>query len=128
MALEFMKLEKIEFGGIKGKMLSSQVIQVFDEFNELYKLFTERTYDSLDPSDPAFMEDYDNFNAAIGDLDRRLATIVCQGFDDCSGPESCFRVIVIFPFFCLSSYEIFSINQLIEGANNHVGHNFAVSL
>ena len=91
-ALEFMKLEKIEFGGIKGKMLSSQVVQVFEEFQELYKLFTERTYDSLDPQDPLFMEDYENFNAAIADLDRRLATIVCQGFDDCSGPEAVFKV------------------------------------
>ena len=49
--MEFMKLEKIEFGGIKGKMLSSQVVQIFDEFNELYKVFTERSYDSLDPLD-----------------------------------------------------------------------------
>ena len=46
-----MKLEKIEFGGIKGKMLSSQVVQIFEEFNELYKVFTERSYDSLDPLD-----------------------------------------------------------------------------
>ena len=50
-AMEFMKLEKIEFGGIKGKMLSSQVVQIFEEFNELYKVFTERSYDSLDPLD-----------------------------------------------------------------------------
>ena len=49
--MEFMKLEKIEFGGIKGKMLSSQVVQIFEEFNELYKVFTERSYDSLDPLD-----------------------------------------------------------------------------
>ena len=50
-AMEFMKLEKIEFGGIKGKMLSAQVVQIFEEFNELYKVFTERSYDSLDPLD-----------------------------------------------------------------------------
>ncbi len=50
-ALEFMKLEKIEFGGIKGKMLSSQVLQIFEEFNELYKVFTEKSYDCLDPTE-----------------------------------------------------------------------------
>ena len=49
--LEFLKLEKIEFGGIKGKMLSTQTVQIFDEFNELYKVFTERSYDALDPQD-----------------------------------------------------------------------------
>ena len=91
-ATEFMKLEKIEFGGIKGKMLSSQVVQIWEEFNEHYKLFTERSYDSLDPQDPAFLQDYDEFKAVIADLDKRLATIVCQGFDDCSGTEAIFRV------------------------------------
>ena len=49
--LEFTKLEKIEFGGIKGKILSSQTLQIFDEFNELYKVFQEKSYDCLDPKD-----------------------------------------------------------------------------
>ena len=49
-ALEFMKLEKIEFGGIKGKMLSAQVIHIFERFNETYKVFSEKSYDSLDPN------------------------------------------------------------------------------
>ncbi len=48
---EFMKLEKIEFGGIKGKMLSAQVVGMFEEFTELYKVFTEQSYDALDPTD-----------------------------------------------------------------------------
>lgn len=50
-ATEFMKLEKIELGGIKGKRLSALVVQIFEEFNELYKVFTEKSYDSLDPQD-----------------------------------------------------------------------------
>ena len=49
-AMEFMKLEKVELGGVKGKMLSQQVVQVFEEFNEQFKVFTERSYDALDPS------------------------------------------------------------------------------
>lgn len=49
-ALEFMKLEKVEFGGIKGKMLSAQVTQIFEQFQETYKVFSERNYDSLDPN------------------------------------------------------------------------------
>lgn len=49
--IEFLKLEKIEFGGMKGKMLSAQTVQIFEEFNELYKVFTERSYDALDPQD-----------------------------------------------------------------------------
>lgn len=61
--MEFMKLEKIEFGGIKGKMLSSQVVQIFEEFNELYKVFTERSYDSLDPLDEVFS--FDPFHSSF---------------------------------------------------------------
>ena len=43
-----------------------------------------------------FPNDYDNFKRSIADLDRRLASIVCQGFDDCSGLESIFKLIDIF--------------------------------
>jgi len=48
---EFTKLEKIEFTGIKGKQLSSQTIQIYDDFNELYKKFTFVSYDPLHPED-----------------------------------------------------------------------------
>ena len=33
-------------------MLSAQVVQLYEEFNELYKVFTEKSYDALDPLDP----------------------------------------------------------------------------
>ena len=46
--MEFLKLEKIEFGGIKGKMLSEQTQQIFEEFNDLYKIFSESSYDCMD--------------------------------------------------------------------------------
>ena len=51
-ALEFMKLEKVELGGIKGKVLSQQVVNIFEEFHAQYKVFTDSTYDCLDPNDP----------------------------------------------------------------------------
>ncbi|KAK6170907.1 hypothetical protein SNE40_019193 [Patella caerulea] len=94
-ALEFMKLEKVELGGIKGKSLSGQVMSIFEEFNELFRVFSERGYDCLDPSSDEFLDDYQNFLEKIGDIDRRLATIICQGFDDCSGLESIFKLIDI---------------------------------
>ena len=50
-AVDFLKLEKIEYTGIKGKILSAQTFQLFEEFNELYKEFQEVTYDCLDPQD-----------------------------------------------------------------------------
>lgn len=46
--LEFMKLEKVEFGGIKGKLLSQQVVQLYEEFQEQYGVFINKIYDCLD--------------------------------------------------------------------------------
>ena len=40
----------------------------------------------------SFDDDYASFETKIQDLDRRLATIFCQGFDDCSSIESCAKV------------------------------------
>lgn len=95
-SMEFLKLEKIEFGGIKGKVLSAQTVQIFEEFNELYKVFSEFSGDPLDPLETDFLPEYEKFKASIADLDRRLASIVCQGFDDCSGLEAGFKLIDVF--------------------------------
>ena len=40
----------------------------------------------------SFTKDYATFTAAIEDMDKRLAALVLQGYDDCSGLESIFRV------------------------------------
>ena len=47
-----------------------------------------------------FTNDYENFVQRISDLDRRLATIICQGFEDCSGMESVFKVAPSLFFVC----------------------------
>jgi len=95
-SLEFSKLEKVEIGGVKGKVLSNEVVQVFNEFSEAISIFSQRTYDSLNPLDKTFVEDYKEFKKKIDDLDRRLAAIICQAFDDCSGVESAFKMVDIF--------------------------------
>ena len=40
----------------------------------------------------SFDDDYADFETKIQDLDRRLATIFCQGFDDCNSIESSAKV------------------------------------
>uniref|UniRef100_A0A8C3EY43 Dynein axonemal heavy chain 9 n=1 Tax=Corvus moneduloides TaxID=1196302 RepID=A0A8C3EY43_CORMO len=47
-ALDLTQLEKMEFGGMKGKALGQQVLDVYEEFQEGYQVFSERTYDCLD--------------------------------------------------------------------------------
>lgn len=90
-----MKLEKIEIGGLKGRLLSSRVVAVFAEFSEHLALFGSKTYDALDPEDPAFEIDYEDFQRKIRDLDRRLAFVLSQAFDDCCNLESVFKVRIV---------------------------------
>ena len=48
---DFLKLEKIEYGGIKGNQLSQVTEGIFNEFQEHFKIFTESTYNPLDLED-----------------------------------------------------------------------------
>uniref|UniRef100_A0A8C0IKH9 Dynein axonemal heavy chain 11 n=1 Tax=Chelonoidis abingdonii TaxID=106734 RepID=A0A8C0IKH9_CHEAB len=108
--LEFQKLEKLEFGGVKGKTLSEQIYRMNEEFTESCKVFKEKTYD---PSD--YNNDYVEFKAKILDFDRRLGSILCVGFLDCSGLESAFKLLAIFGYFLEKPVimEIFSPNYII---------------
>jgi dynein heavy chain len=47
----------------------------------------------LDLDLPDFEQDLEKFHVTIGDLDRRIGTIICQGFDDCASLHSCFRLL-----------------------------------
>uniref|UniRef100_A0A2K5MWZ2 Dynein axonemal heavy chain 17 n=1 Tax=Cercocebus atys TaxID=9531 RepID=A0A2K5MWZ2_CERAT len=92
-AIEFLKLEKIELGGVRGNLLGNLVTQIYDEVFELVKVFADCKYDPLDPGDSNFDRDYADFEIKIQDLDRRLAAIFCQGFEDCSSIESSAKLL-----------------------------------
>lgn len=47
-AVDLLKLEKLEIGGVRGRALSQQVQQLHQEFTDTYKFFTEKPYDCLD--------------------------------------------------------------------------------
>lgn len=93
--LEFSKLAKIEIGGILGRSLSTRVVGVFKEFQQLFAAFSARASDVLEPDDETFAMDCKKFNDAITDLDSKLAAILCQAFDDCGNLESTFKVCSI---------------------------------
>ena len=95
-AVQFLKLEKVEIGGLRGKALTSNIGNVYDEFKDLYSVFSIRTYDSLDPEDNGFLEDYERFNNKIFSLDRKLGAILGRAFEDCIVTESLFKLLHIF--------------------------------
>lgn len=63
---------------------------------DLYGIFSVRTYDSLDPKDKGFLRDYEKFNSKVCTLDRKLGAILSRAFDDCIVSESLFKLLHIF--------------------------------
>ncbi|MCJ8738378.1 hypothetical protein PDJAM_G00035190 [Pangasius djambal] len=94
--VDMMKLEKVEFGGVRGRALSQQVVWLHKEFLETYKMFTEKSYDCLDVCNAEFEADFAEFECKVKDTDLRLGAIFCQAFDDASGLEYAFKVLDMF--------------------------------
>ena len=46
--IAFLRLEKMDFGGIRGQHLSDLVVQMYNEFTELTNAFQSRGDDPLD--------------------------------------------------------------------------------
>lgn len=46
--MEFLKLEKIEFGGLRGRSLSEVVLGMFTEFQDMMTQLSAKSYDPLD--------------------------------------------------------------------------------
>lgn len=93
--IEFLKLEKVEIGGLKGRHLSSKITTIFTDFNQHFSSFAAKSYDVLDPDDAKFMQDFEVFQQRILDLDIKLAGIFCQAFNDCNSLEASFKLINI---------------------------------
>uniref|UniRef100_A0A803SYF4 Dynein axonemal heavy chain 11 n=1 Tax=Anolis carolinensis TaxID=28377 RepID=A0A803SYF4_ANOCA len=97
--LEFERLEKLEFGGIKGNSLNDKIHKLSEEFIECCNVFKESTYDATDFNNMEFEDDYADFKHKILEFERRLGSIFCVAFLDCSGLESAFKLLVILGYF-----------------------------
>ncbi|CAH1639911.1 unnamed protein product [Spodoptera littoralis] len=91
--LEFQKLEKIEIGGMKGRVLGGQIREISAEFDAYFTGFASKSYDVLDPDDETFNEDFKAFQENIIDLDLKLSTVLVESFDNCTTLESIFKLI-----------------------------------
>jgi dynein heavy chain, axonemal len=58
-------------------------MQIFDEFNKAVEEFMTVNYDIMDIEKRQFDDDFYKFRCRIKELERRLASILTQGFDDC---------------------------------------------
>ena len=80
--VQFSKLNKIEIGGTKGKTLTTSVKQIHTEFLQAVDEFKKVSYDIMNVGAKEFDDDFYEFRCKIKELERRLASILTQGFDD----------------------------------------------
>jgi dynein heavy chain len=94
--VQFMKLERIEIGGNKGRTLSASVVQIFADFKAVAEKFIQVPYDVLDVEVKKFDDDFYVFRCSIKELERRLGSVLNQGFDDCATVFAAFKLIESF--------------------------------
>jgi len=80
---QFGKLQKIEIGNTKGKAMTASIMTVFTEFTKAVDDFTLVKYDILDIEKREFDDDFFKFRQRVKELERRLAAVLTQSFDDC---------------------------------------------
>ncbi|NXN96056.1 DYH9 protein, partial [Rhinopomastus cyanomelas] len=98
-ALDLMKLEKMDFSGIKGKALGQQVLHIYEEFQDTYKVPSccpLTASQGLFCLPQEFEEDTSDFHHKVEDFDRRLGTVFIQAFDDASDLEHAFKLLDMF--------------------------------
>ncbi|KAJ0173728.1 hypothetical protein K1T71_010877 [Dendrolimus kikuchii] len=93
--VEILKLEKVEFCGLRGKILSTECMKVLEEYTIIYQNLGSINYDPADPEDESFLKDYNKHMTVIEDVDRRLASLFSQGLDECHNLEHFFKFFQI---------------------------------
>ena len=91
--IKFTRLERIVVGGTKGEVLTTTVRRIFDDFRRIKGTLQVVPYDILDVQAKAFDTDFFAFRQSIKELERRLASVMTQGFDDQSTISGRFKLL-----------------------------------
>ena len=91
--LQFNKLERIEIGGTKGKILTANVGQIFAEFNQAIFPFKMAEYSLVSVDSHKFEDDFYTFRLQVQDLERRIASVIMQSMDDSTTVMTSFKLL-----------------------------------
>ncbi|XP_015255846.1 PREDICTED: dynein heavy chain 11, axonemal [Cyprinodon variegatus] len=91
--MEFQRLERIEFGGIKGNVYIEQV-KLGNEFTYFCQALKQSKSNLFDFSSQAFEEEYKTFTKRISDFEHRLANLLCGAFKESTGLESALKMLM----------------------------------
>jgi dynein heavy chain len=80
-----------------GKDLTASVRQTHVDFEQAIEVFKHAKYDHMDVESKQFDTDFYNFQSQIKELERRLASVITQAFDD--------SVTVLLRFKLLDAFE-----------------------
>ncbi|VDN09547.1 unnamed protein product [Dibothriocephalus latus] len=94
-AMEFEKLDRVVIGGILGETLSTEVQEIFEEFGVVFKVFSQRNYDCLDPDSEEFLNDYHSISVRMDEYDQRLGSIFCRALAECPTPWHAYKLLTI---------------------------------
>jgi len=91
--LMFTKLAKIEIGGTKGKTLTTSIAQIYSDFMQAVDDIRTVGKGILDLGNKAFEDGFYDFRNRIKELDRRLSSVILQGFDDANTVAGRFKLL-----------------------------------
>lgn len=89
----FFKVEKIEIGGCRGRWLNQKLRDISYEFQTLYNACIAIDYNPLNPSNETFKCLRQTFQHETLILERKLAQILYEAFDDCYSIEASIKLV-----------------------------------
>ncbi|XP_037811861.1 dynein beta chain, ciliary, partial [Lucilia sericata] len=98
-AVTFQSLEKLEIGGSRGKMLTDRIRQIHSEFKLLFEDWTKLEIDlgqSPTLKDKPLKEKQIIFFQRMHVLEKKLATILQQAYNDCHNWEQLAKLTTMF--------------------------------
>jgi len=90
---EFIKIHQKNIGGIKGQSLQNILKDIFNECTQATKLFLVEDFDPLDISSDEFNKKYAKYKETLKELERRVAAVLTQTFDECDTIIGKFKIL-----------------------------------
>ncbi|XP_068157565.1 LOW QUALITY PROTEIN: dynein beta chain, ciliary [Drosophila tropicalis] len=98
-AVQFQQLEKLEIGGLHGKLLTERLREIFNEFKMLFEQWSNVDIDLAAPAAhkwKCFKREQNIFFARMQLLEQKLATILLQAFKQCPSWKHLVRLTLMF--------------------------------
>nr|XP_032294976.1 dynein heavy chain 9, axonemal [Drosophila virilis] len=98
-AVQFQQLEKLEIGGLRGKLLTDRIREIFNEFKLLFEQWTNVDIDLAAPAAhkwKCFKREQYLFYERMQQLEQKLATVLLQAFEQCHSWIHLLKLTIMF--------------------------------